>query len=129
LITLHSFYQTEKESVEAGKPLRLEKRIAVGKEWIDATNDFDDAILLSGMVCGTEMIKAANEFSALARGIGMKLTKGEYDAFQKSLKDFLARLNDITGAVRKELKPIQVTSQSSVFSEAPTPAPPDPATK
>jgi hypothetical protein len=105
LTRLEAFYQTQRsQKIDVVGPERMKTLIDASKAFNDSANAFENAGLLAGLVCGKELVDAANQFILLVRNIAVALGNANADALQQNKGEFVQRMHAITVTVRKELE-------------------------
>jgi hypothetical protein len=104
LTALHGFYQTEKISTLPSSTERHEKRVRVTAEFNGAANDFQQATMLVGLVCGEELERSLLLFVRFASHLAETISNGQPEAFMTSTKELAAHMNALLDAMRKELE-------------------------
>jgi hypothetical protein len=102
LTEVYSFYDTERKRTGPMPPARQEKELRLGATFSDAASAFDNVTVLSGIVCGESLQKAAVQFGIFLREAKMEAKDlPEFPA--KQLTELAVKRNAVTTEIRRVL--------------------------
>lgn len=73
------------------------------KEWNDAAAEFETAAMVVELVCREHVSREMQQLVRLTRAISSRLTGGELQAFESSVRDLAERLTRLKAVMREEL--------------------------
>jgi hypothetical protein len=100
LVSLQTLYQV-KEKYDSGKFMERTKEEFV--HWRKASEEFKQAALLVGIVCGKELSDVCATFSGIARDGASEIMREDLSAYRQRLPELARQSVHITTAIRREL--------------------------
>lgn len=107
LLSFHSVFLTRRDQ-QSNDPVWLgavtELITEASTEWLRVSREFEEATLLIGIVCGGEARDAGESLRGLMNRIASELSKGDPEAYSKSIPEMTRNSLVFRVAIRKELE-------------------------
>ena len=104
LSRVYAVHSTNKRSNNwENDPVRLTKTNDALKVLNDAADEFEGVILLLTLVCDKEVVQEARKFILFSRNLGLQISEGKPEEYEKAIEEIVAKGNAVLTAIRKEL--------------------------